>query len=340
MQLKTLWPRWPYLLLAAAASISLVAAACGGDDNDNDGATGSTPPVTSEAGHATDYSSLSGQVRIDGSSTVYPIAQASAEEFRSAAKNVQVNVSFSGTGGGFEKFCRGETQISNASRPIKESEAEACRANGIEPVELQVAVDALTVVVNPANDWAKCMTTEQLALTFKDGGAKKWSDIDSSWPNETIKFYYPGADSGTFDYFVEVLEGVDKANHHRADGTPSEDDNVLAQGVENDKYSIGYFGFAYYVEAGDKLNAVEIDHNGAGCVAPTLENTLEGKYTPLSRPIFMYTSEAFLRDRPEVTGFLRFALENSDQLVQDVGYVPMTTQTLDAQLAKLDEYAN
>lgn len=337
MQLKTFRRPWPFLLVAAVAGMSLIAAACGGDDNDDDG---SSNPTGTQGSDTAGYSSLSGQVRVDGSSTVYPIAQAAAEEFRSAAKNVQVNVSFSGTGGGFEKFCRGETQVSNASRPIKESEAEACRTKNIEPVELQVAVDALTVVVNPANDWAQCMTTEQLALTFKDGGAKKWSDIDPSWPNENITFYYPGADSGTFDYFVEVLEGVDKANHHRADGTPSEDDNVLAQGVENDKYSIGYFGFAYYAEAGDKLNAVEIDHKGAGCVAPTLENTLEGKYTPLSRPIFMYTSEAFLRDRPEVAGFLRFTLENSEELVQDVGYVPMTEETLNAQLAKLDQYGN
>jgi phosphate transport system substrate-binding protein len=337
MQLKSFRQRLPYLAAAGMASLSLLIAACGGDDDDNADSADTTTTARAE-NTATDYSTLSGQIRIDGSSTVYPISQAAAEEFRSAAKGVQVNVSFSGTGGGFEKFCRGETQVSNASRPIKQSEIDACRAKGIEPVELEVAIDALTVVVNPNNDWARCMTTEQLALAFKDGGAKKWSDIDPSWPNDDIKFYYPGADSGTFDYFVEVLGGVDEGNTHRSDGTPSEDDNVLAQGVENDRNALGYFGFAYYQEAGSKLHAVEID-NGSGCVAPTVENTLEGKYTPLSRPLFMYSSQDILRERPEVDGFLRFYLENSEELVQDVGYVPMTKETLDEQLAKLNQFA-
>lgn len=340
----TLFGRAPAMLLGAVAGISLIAVACGGDDDDAGAtATQGTAPATTAArnpGEGNDFGSLSGQVRVDGSSTVYPIAQAAAEEFALAAQGVQVTVAFSGTGGGFEKFCRGETQVSNASRPIKESEAEACRANGIEPVELQVAIDALTVVVHPDNDWAKCMTTEQLALAFKDGGAQRWSDIDPSWPDEKITFYYPGADSGTFDYFVEVIESVDDSNSHRSDGTPSEDDNVLAQGVQSDRYAIGYFGFAYYQEAGDRLNAVAIDHEGAGCVAPTLENALEGKYVPLSRPIFMYSGEGILQERPEVLGFLRFTLENSDELVRDVGYVPMSDDTRNAQLAKLEQFAN
>ena len=333
----------PVLLLAAVAGVLAIAAGCGGDDDGNGTGTrgpGGTRTATERTANGTDYGSLSGQIRIDGSSTVYPIAQAAAEEFAGEAKDVRVTVAFSGTGGGFEKFCRGEIDVSTASRPIKESEAETCRANGIEPVELQVAVDALTVVVHPDNDWATCMTTEQLALAFKDGGAKRWSDIDPAWPDEEITFYYPGPDSGTFDYFVEVIESVDETASHRSDGTPSEDDNVLAQGVENDRYAIGYFGFAYYQDAGDRLNAVAIDHEGAGCVAPTLENALEGRYVPLSRPLFIYSGENVLKERPEVLGFLRFTLENSDRLVSDVGYVPMTAETRAAQLAKLDRFAN
>ncbi len=333
--------RWWLVAIAAVAASGLVAAACGGDD---DVATATTAPgttATATVKPVIDYAKLSGEVRIDGSSTVFPISEAVAEEFSKVAKNVKANVAFSGTGGGFEKFCRGEIQVSDASRPIKQSEKDACAKNNItDVVELQVAIDALTVVVNPSNTWAKCVTPVQLQKLFKDGGATKWSDIDPAWPAENIKFFYPGTDSGTFDYFKEAiitLEGKDKVTKHRGDGTASEDDNVLLTAVEKDKNAIAYFGFAYYEEAGKKLKALEID-NGAGCVPPTSANALSGKYAPLSRPLFIYTREALLKERPEVLGFVKFYMDNVKKLVPDVGYVSMPDATLKTQQDKLTPF--
>lgn len=323
-----------YLLAAAVSTAALVAVACGGDDDDGNG--GSSTPDTS----GLDYSRLSGEVRIDGSSTVFPISQAVAEDFSKQAKNVRANVALSGTGGGFEKFCRGEIQVSDASRPIKDSEKEACAKNNIpadDIVEIQVAIDALTVVVNPQNTWAKCMTAEQLQLAFKNGGASKWSDIDPSWPNETIKFYYPGADSGTFDYFKEAIKlrgEASKEPAHRSDGTASEDDNVLVQGIEGDKNAIGYFGFAYYEEAGKKLNAVQVD-GGKGCVEPSFENALTGKYVPLSRPLFIYTTKTLLQERQEVLGFVKFYVDNMKDLAAEVGYISLPDDLLKQQQDKV-----
>jgi phosphate transport system substrate-binding protein len=303
--------RITWIALTAVAALGLVAAACGDDDDDAEEETATSTSTTTTAtstaeetaGGGIDYGELSGSIDIDGSSTVYPITQAIAEEFNAEAGGVRMTIGFSGTGGGFEKFCRGEIQISDASRPIRDSEVEACAGEGIDDIiELQVATDALTVVVNPDNDWAQCMTTEQLHMAFVDGGATKWSDIDPSWPDEDIVFYYPGADSGTFDYFVEAIiegsapEGVEEPAH-RADGTSSEDDNILVAGVEGDEYAIGYFGFAYFQEAGENLTAVQVD-GGEGCVEPTFENALSGEYSPLSRPLFIYTTETLLSERP------------------------------------------
>ncbi len=314
------------LAILVAAAVAAIAVACGGGDGDS-GATGPVDPL--------DYGNLSGQIRIDGSSTVFPISEAVAEEF-SRVSDVRVNVAFSGTGGGFEKFCRGETQVSDASRPIKDSERKTCRENGIDDiVEVQVAIDALTVVINPANQWAACLRPDQLQLLFRDGGAKKWSDLDSAWPEEDIHFYYPGADSGTFDYFNEAVIGKDA--NHRGDGTASEDDNILLKAVEEDRNAIAYFGFAYFKEAGDQLRAVSID-DGAGCVAPSPETVLAGSYTPLSRPLFIYTRESLLRERPEVLGFMNFYLENAPTLVPEVGYVEMDSGTFADQLAKLEPF--
>ncbi|MBI5949665.1 MAG: PstS family phosphate ABC transporter substrate-binding protein [Chloroflexi bacterium] len=331
------WRRRGLIALAGLLAAGLVAAACGGDDSTADGGDATT--ATAKPG--IDYAKLSGEVRIDGSSTVFPISEAVAEEFSRVAKNVNANVAFSGTGGGFEKFCRGEIQVSDASRPIKQTEKDACAKNNItDTVELQVAIDALTVVVNPSNTWAKCMTPAQLQKAFKDGGATKWSDVDPSWPAENIKFYYPGTDSGTFDYFKEAiitLGGKDAAAKHRGDGTASEDDNVLLTAVEKDKNAIAYFGFAYYEEAGKKLKAVEVDH-GAGCVPPTSENALSGKYAPLSRPLFIYTRESLLKERPEVLGFVKFYLDNVKKLVADVGYVNMPDALLKTQQDKLSAF--
>ena len=276
-------------------------------------------------------------VRIDGSSTVFPIAEAVAEEFTLANKGARVNVGFSGTGAGFEKFCRGETQISNASRPIRDSEIEDCAASGIDDiVEIQVAIDALTVLVNPSNDFVDCMTVDELHTAFTNGGASTWSDIRPEWPDDKIIFYYPGTDSGTFDYFVEaIVKDVDENAAHRGDGTASEDDNVLALGIEHDQNAIGYFGFAYFLEASEGLKVVAVDGGDGMCVEPSFDTALDGSYAPLSRPLFIYTRESFLRDRPEVLAVVNFFLESSDTLVPEVGYVSMPPELLEAQFAKL-----
>lgn len=326
------------LLFGVAAMVfagALVFSACGGDDDGDSGGGDDGPTAT--AGNGIDYGSLGGEIRVDGSSTVFPISEAVAEEFAGVA-DTRVNVAFSGTGGGFEKFCRGEIQVSDASRPIEQDEVDACAAEGItDIVELQVAIDALTVVTHPSNDFADCMTVQQLHDVFT-GQVSRWNEIDPSWPDDEIVRFFPGTDSGTFDYFVEaIIEGVDENASHTGDGTASEDDNVLAQGVEGDENSLGYFGFAYFQEAGQALNPVSIDAGG-GCVEPTLETALDGEYVPLSRPLFIYTRESFLRDRPEVLGFVNFYLENTSELTEEVGYVPMPETLLAQQTAKIDPF--
>jgi phosphate transport system substrate-binding protein len=278
-------------------------------------------------------------IRIDGSSTVFPISEAAAEEY-SKLNRARINVGFSGTGAGFEKFCRGDTHISDASRPIKDSEINSCAENGIDDiVELQVAIDALTVVVNPDNEFLECLTVQQLHDLFS-GKATKWSDLDPSWPDQNASFFYPGTDSGTFDYFVEaIIEDIDEEAFHTADGTPSEDDNVLGLGIRNEENAIGYFGFAYFLEAAQSLKAVAID-DGDGCVDPTFENALDGTYTPLSRPLFIYTRESFLAEHPEnpVLSFVQFYLNSTDALVQEVGYVTVPAETLASQLEKVERF--
>lgn len=281
---------------------------------------------------------LTGQIRIDGSSTVFPISEAVAEEFSKIARGVHVNVGLSGTGGGFEKFCRGEIQVSDASRPMKNSERGACAANGITDIlEIQVAIDALTVAVSPKNTWVNCVTPRELHLLFKDGGAKRWSDVNPQWPSDAIEFYYPGADSGTYDYFKEAivtLGGVDKNARHRGDGTASEDDNILLKAVESDRQAIAYFGFAYLQEAGKNIKALQID-NGGGCVAPSVATAADGSYSPLSRPLYIYTRESLLRERPELLRFVEFYLDANKDLVPEVGYVSMPEPTLREQREKI-----
>ncbi|MCH8161107.1 MAG: PstS family phosphate ABC transporter substrate-binding protein [Chloroflexi bacterium] len=290
----------------------------------------------------------SSTVRIDGSSTVFPITEAVAEEFMLATDGVRVNVGFSGTGAGFEKFCRGDTQISAASRAIKDAEVEDCADSGIDDIlEIQIAIDALTVMVNPKNDFVDCMTVDELHLAFRHEGASRWSDIRPEWPSDSIIFYYPGTDSGTFDYFLEaIIDGVDETASHRGDGTASEDDNVLALGIENDSDALGYFGFAFFSVAGEGLTPVAVDDGDGECVTPSFESALDGSYTPLSRPLFIYTRESFLRERPEVLSLVRFYLESSDirltpeqnLLVPEVGYITMPPDLLDEQYAKLDPF--
>ena len=332
--------RTPLLALGAAVVLAfgMVAFAACDDDDGKSGDAPTSGAATEPEDGENDLGSLGGSIRIDGSSTVFPISEAVAEEFQKLA-GTRVNVAFSGTGGGFEKFCRGETEISDASRPIEEDEIAACADNDINDiVEIQVAIDALTVMVHPENDFVDCLTLEELNLAFRGDGASQWSDIRAEWPEESIEFYYPGTDSGTFDYFVEAaIEGVDENAAHRGDGTASEDDNVLALGIENDESSIGYFGFAYYQEGGSALKAVEVD-GGSGCVAPSLETALDGSYVPLSRPLFIYTTASLLQERPEVLGFVNFYLESSEALVTDVGYVPMPEDLFAEQVAKIEPY--
>jgi len=281
---------------------------------------------------AGDEAGLSGMVSIDGSSTVFPISEAMAEEFQIANPGVRVTVGISGTGGGFKKFCGGETDISDASRPIKQSEMELCAENGIEAIEIPVAWDGLTVVRNPANDWATCMTVDELARLWQPGSTiERWNQIRSDWPDEEIVLYGPDTDSGTFDYFTDAIVGEEDAS--RDDYTASADDNVLVVGVEGDAGSLGYFGFAYYEESSDRLGAVAVD-NGSGCVGPSRETIENGTYAPLSRPMFIYVKPDALA-KPQVKAFVEFYLNNATALVPEVGYVPFANEKYEELLGSL-----
>jgi phosphate transport system substrate-binding protein len=265
----------------------------------------------------------SGTIRSDGSSTVGPLMQAGAERFQRENPDVRVTVGISGTGGGFERFCRGETDISNASRPIKDEEKQACSERGIEFVELPIANDALTVVVNPENDWADCLTVPQLKKIWEPGSkVRSWKDVDASFPAEELKLYGPGTDSGTFDYFTDEIVGEEGAS--RTDYSASEDDNVIVQGVGGDKGALGYFGFSYFEENQGRIRGVEID-GGDGCVAPSVETAQSGDYTPLSRPLFIYVKKTSL-ERPEVGDFARFVLDNSREIAEAARFVPATDE--------------
>ena len=262
-------------------------------------------------------------IKIDGSSTVFPISEALAEEFQISKRGkVRVTVGIAGTGGGFKKFCRGETDISNASRPISREEMDACKAAGIQYIEIPIAFDALTVVVNKENTWAKTMTIADLKKIWSpdaQGRVNNWNQVKSGYPNLKMMLFGPGTDSGTFDYFTEAVNGKSKAS--RSDYSASEDDNTLVQGVENNKGGLGYFGFAYYSAHKDKLSAVAID-GGKGPVEPTIANVLNGTYQPLSRPLFIYVKLA-AASRQEVQEFVRFSLTKGAGLVQEVGYIPL-----------------
>lgn len=265
-------------------------------------------------------------VKADGSSTVYPVTEAMAEEFMAAERGkTQVMVGVSGTGGGFKKFCRGETDISNASRPIKESEINLCKENGVEYIELPAALDALTIVVNPRNDWVDYLTIEELKKIWEpaaQGKITSWKQVRPSFPDRPLKLFGAGTDSGTYDYFVEaVVEGKSS----RGDFTASEDDNVLVMGVANDINALGFFGLAYYEENQGKLKAIPISWKGSEPVEPSVETAREGTYQPLSRPIFIYVSKASAETKPHVQRFIEFYLnpENAEVLVSEVGYVPL-----------------
>jgi phosphate transport system substrate-binding protein len=263
-------------------------------------------------------------IQIDGSSTVFPITEAVAEEFQKLKKGkVKVTVGIAGTGGGFKKFCRAETDISDASRPILKSEIEDCKKSGVQFIELPVAYDAITVIINPKNDWVKSLTVADLKKMWEpaaQGKVTSWNQIRPEWPSSPLKLFGPGADSGTFDYFTEAIVG--KAKSSRGDFTASEDDNVLVQGVINDRNALGYFGFSYYIENQGKLKAVAID-TGKGAVGPSPKTVEDGTYQPLSRPIFIYVSKKSLDGKPEVKEFVDFYLTNAAKLVKDVKYVAL-----------------
>ncbi|GBE18646.1 phosphate-binding protein PstS precursor [archaeon BMS3Abin16] len=275
---------------------------------------------------------LTGDIKVDGSSTVFPITEAVAEEFQIANPNVRVTVGVSGTGGGFKKFCGGETDISDASRPIKQKEIDACAANNIQYTEMPVAYDGLSVVVNPANDFAECMTVEELNKLWKpDSTVTKWSDIRAEWPDEEIELFGPGTDSGTFDYFTEEINGKDGVS--RSDYTASEDDNVLVQGIAGEKNALGYFGYAYYVENPGKLKLVKVD-GGKGCILPTPTTINDGSYAPLSRPIFIYPNTKSL-EKPQVKEFVKYYLTEGKALVSEVGYIPLPDSVYKESLSKI-----
>ena len=263
-------------------------------------------------------------VKIDGSSTVYPITEAVAEEFQKAKKNqIKVTVGISGTGGGFKKFCRAETDISGASRPIVKKEMDDCKAAGVEYFELPVAFDALTVVINPKNTFIKQLTIAEMKKMWEPGAQGKvtmWNQVNPAWPAQPMKLFGPGADSGTFDYFTEAVVGKSKSS--RGDFTASEDDNVLVQGVSRDANSLGYFGFAYYVENKDKLKAVPIVNEKGQPVLPSFDAVIAGTYTPLARPIFIYVSAKAL-GKPEVKEFVEYYMTHGAKLAKEVKYVPL-----------------
>jgi phosphate transport system substrate-binding protein len=295
--------------------VALLAAGCGRDDSNSSG-------TTTFAGSGRD---LSGRIEADGSSTVGPYTTAAAERYQQQNSGVQVTVGVSGTGGGFERFCRGETDLSNASRPIKEEEATACKDKGVEYAEFQVANDALTVVVNKDNDWVTCLTTEQLAKIWGPSSeVNNWNQVDASFPDEKLSLFGPGTDSGTFDYFTGEINGEEGAS--RSDYNASEDDNTTVTGVAGEKGGLGYFGFSYFEENQDKLNAVEID-GGDGCVAPSVTAAQDGTYKPLSRPLFIYVKKDALT-RPEVAAFMQYVLDNETAIAEASQFVPLTDEQL------------
>jgi phosphate transport system substrate-binding protein len=302
------------LAFAACGALALGAAACGSDDDDDGGSGG---------GGGGD---ISGSIRIDGSSTVAPFAQAAAEEFQAQNPNVKITVGTSGTGGGFEKFCAGETDISDASRPIKDDEeVPICEKNGVSYSEVQVANDGIAVVTNP-NLKVDCLTTDQLKEIWNKGSkVKNLKEVDSKLPDTELSLYGPGTDSGTFDFFTDEINGEEGVS--REDYQPSEDDNVLVQGVSGDEGGFGYFGFSYYEQNQDKLNLVGVD-GGGGCVKPSAEAIQSGEYKPLSRPLFMYPSDKSIK-KPHVKAFMDYVVENYEAIAEASQIVPMNQEQAD-----------
>lgn len=321
-------------MFVAGVTLTAVLASCSGGETPTATKTGAATPAATTSAATTPAattpaaapSNLSGNVTVDGSSTVAPISKAIAEDFAKSNPGVKVPVGTSGTGGGFKKFCAGDTDIANASRPIKEAEAETCKKAGIEFIELPVAIDGLTVVVNKENTWAKCLTVAELNTIWgpdAEGKVTTWDQVRPDFPKEPLALFGPGADSGTFDYFTEAVNKKSKVS--RKDFQPSEDDNIIIKGVQGNKGGMGFFGVAYFEENAKTLNAVEID-GGKGCIAPTVANINGGSYAPLSRPLFIYVNKKSIA-RPEVKAFVDFYFKDI-KVVKEVGYVPLPEAAL------------
>lgn len=299
----------------AALALTLSLAACGGDDE--------TTPAAGGSGSGSGAAKASGEVIADGSSTVSPLTEVAGELFKEENAGVDVSVGTSGTGGGFKVFCKGSTDISNASRPIKAEEAALCKTAGITYTELQVATDALTVVVSKDNTFIDCLTTAELKKLWEPAAAKKvttWNQVNAKFPNQPIELYGPGTDSGTFDYFTDEINGKEGAS--RTDYNASEDDNVLVQGVAGSKNALGYFGFTYFEENASKLKAVKVD-NGKGCVAPSVATSQDGTYSPLSRPLFIYVSNKAATAKPQVKAFVKFYVANDGDIAEAAKFIPL-----------------
>jgi phosphate transport system substrate-binding protein len=301
------------ILAVLVAALALVAAGCGGSDDGDGGG---------------------GVITADGSSTVGPFVTKAAEDFKDE-QGVDVTVGISGTGGGFERFCAGETDLSNASRAIDEEEEALCADAGVEFVEFRVATDALTNVVNADNDWVDCLTVDQLNAIWEPGSkVKNWNQVDPSFPDVPMRLYGAGTDSGTFDYFTDVINGEEGAS--RSDFSPTEDDNVTVQGVSGDRGALGYFGFSYFEENEATLKALEVD-GGSGCVAPSVETAQNDTYTPLSRPLFVYAKQSSFDENEDVRNFVRFMFENNDTIATEAKFVPLSQEQIDEGLATLEE---
>jgi phosphate transport system substrate-binding protein len=305
-------------LAAVMAVAALLVAGCGREDS-----SGSTAAI----GTGGSSNDLSGRIEVDGSSTVGPFVTAGAEEFQAQNNGVQVTVGISGTGGGFERFCAGETDISDASRPIKDDEeVPICQDNGIDYTELQLANDGIAVVTNKENDWATCLTVDQLNKIWgPDSTVDSWKDVDPSFPDEKLTLAGPGTDSGTFDFFTDQINGEEGAS--RTDYQATEDDNVIVQAVSGDKGGLGYFGLSYFEQNQETLNDVQVD-GGSGCVTPSTETVQDGSYTPLSRPLFIYVKNESL-GKPEVKAFVQYLLDNQQTIAENALFVPLTDEQAD-----------
>ena len=322
--------RAPYMnastmtLVAVSVMLIVFFSACRGTDN-NDGIDSQTAGAASAA---TGLPAKS-EIAIDGSSTVFPITQAVAEEFRKENPQIQVPVGISGTGGGFKRFTSGEIDISDASRPIKESERDMANTNGIEFIELPVAWDGLSVLTSKSNDFVECLTTEELKSIWDAGSeVNNWSEVRTGFPDKALRLYGPDTDSGTFDYFTDEINGEE--DRSRSDYTASADDNPLVQGIAGDSGSLGYFGYAYYAENADKLKLLAVD-SGSGCVEPSVQTISDGSYSPLSRPLFIYVSIDSIA-RPEILAFLEFYMREGGALAEEVGYVALSDTDYQANL--------